>query len=118
MTDIWREIDDDEEQAVWEAMWEDAGPLVADFQSDYIPFASVQARVIGRFGVVRVARVEYAKMRVTFWVTRKSGDDLTLWKKARNEWSDIETLHEDEEYQRRHHRQIYLPREAMGVSEW
>jgi len=119
MPDIWREIDDDDEQDVWQALWEDAtGPLVADFQSEYMPFESAQARIIGRFGVVRVARVEYGQQRVTFWVTRKSGDDSILWQKARNEWSDLETIHEDEWYESRHHCQIYLPREAGGVSEW
>lgn len=115
----WREITDPEEAAVWAAMWEDSeSALIADFRSDALPFASSQARLIGRFGVVRVAHVEYGRMHVRFWVTRQSGEDLTLWRKARNEWSDLETLHEDDVYDARHYRSIYLPREAEGVREW
>ncbi len=117
--DIWREITDGDEEAVWATMWEDAdSSLVADYKADYMPGASVQSRRIGRFGVVRVAYVEYAKLWVTFWVTHKSGVDETLRAKARNEWSDLETMHEDARAEARNFRRQCLPREAEGVREW
>ena len=113
------ELQDGDEEAVWATLWEDAdSPLVADYKSDYMPGASVQARRIGRFGVVRVAYVEYAKLWVTFWVTRKSGVDETLRAKARNEWSDLETMYEDAAAEARCYQGTYLPREAEGVREW
>lgn len=117
--DIWREITDGDEEGVWATLWEDAtSELIADFSSDRMPFAGVQGRVIGRFGVVRVAYPQYGRLHVTYWITRKSGFDETIWRKARNEWSDLETMHEDALAEARDFRRQYLPREAEGVREW
>ncbi len=119
MPDIWREIADQDEADVWAAMWEDSNSgLIADFASDRLPFAGVQGRVIGRFGVVRVAYPQYGRLHVTFWITRKSGYDATIWHKARNEWSDLETMYEDAAAEARCYQGTYLPREAEGVREW
>jgi len=118
MPDIWREIADQDEADVWAAMWEDSeSPLIADLKSDYYR-AGVESRRIGKFGVVRVSRPDYDQMLVTFWVTSKAGDDLTLWQKARSEFEDLEMLLEEDEAAQKNWRRIYLPREAEGGSEW
>jgi len=118
MSGIWREVTEDEEAAIWAAMWEDSeSPLIADLKSDYYR-AGVESRRIGKFGVVRVSRPDYDQMLVTFWVTSKAGDDLTLWQKARSEFEDLEMLLEEDEQMKKNWRRIYLPREAGGVSEY